>query len=114
MNNRAYKQRRYLSIFCKWLQSFKTKQLVRSQAICEAASPPRTSSPYEAGDSLEGEEESNRSVTKVIDDEKIPVQIQVTQKLLSIYVLVLNQARLVQTFQEGKNEKKNTCPFFHF
>ncbi|XP_045528655.1 R3H domain-containing protein 2 [Pieris brassicae] len=60
-------------------RSFKSKQLVRSQAIRESTSPPRTASPYEPGSpEHEKEKEHNRCVTKVIDDEKIPVQIQIT------------------------------------
>ncbi|XP_038217674.1 R3H domain-containing protein 2 isoform X2 [Zerene cesonia] len=66
-------------------RSFKSKQLVRSQAIRESASPPRTASPYppspEAAES-EGEGEGGRTArcaTSVIcDEEKLPVQIQIT------------------------------------
>ncbi|CAK1548876.1 unnamed protein product [Leptosia nina] len=68
-------------------RSFKSKQLVRSQAIRESTSPPRTASPYDSGRvgsspeavDVDPKEGHVRSVTNVIcDDNKLPVQIQIT------------------------------------
>ncbi|XP_050669162.1 uncharacterized protein LOC126968294 isoform X2 [Leptidea sinapis] len=57
-------------------RSFKSKQLVRSQAIREAASPPRTASPYSKPE--DPSEASSNLGDDGGDDRKQPVQIQIT------------------------------------